>query len=140
MKTGPIIVLDDDEDDLEIFSAVLKELDIKNDLISFKLSEDAYYYLKNTSDQPLIIFSDINLPKENGINFKKRIDEDPQLRCKSIPFIFYSTVVNQSMVNEAYTQLVVQGFFQKPSRHEDIKRQIKIIYDYWCLCRHPNTF
>lgn len=138
-KTGPIIIIEDDSDDEEIFEDILRELTISNKVIWFKLCEDAFHYLKETPEQPFLIFSDINLPGENGIEFKRSIDNDEELRKKSIPFVFYSTSVDQASVNEAYTQMTVQGFFQKRNSYEDMKNDIKVICDYWMACKHPNT-
>lgn len=139
MRSGPIIVVEDDNDDKEVFEEVLKELHVPNKFVWFKNTGEAFEYLKSTADQPFIIFSDINLPKQSGIEFKRQIDCDDALRKKSIPFIFYSTSVNQHIVNEAYTQLTVQGFFQKSHGFEEMKKNIRLILDYWAACRHPNT-
>lgn len=139
MKSGPIIVVEDDVDDKEIFEDILRELNITNKFIWFNNCDDAWKYLKSTSEQPFIIFSDVNLPRQNGIEFKRQIDADEQLRKKSIPFIFYSTAVNQHIVNEAYTQMTVQGFFQKSSKYGEMKQNIQIIFDYWKQCKHPNA-
>ena len=138
-KSGPILLIEDDADDKGIFEEVLKELNISNQLIWFTKSDEAIHYLKATSEQPFIIFSDVNLPGQNGIEFKRQLDHDEELRKKSIPFIFYSTSVNQATVNEAYTSLTVQGFFQKGNSYEEIKTMIKQIIDYWQTCRHPNS-
>ena len=100
---------------------------------------DALNYLKTTADQPFVIFCDVNMPGLSGIEFKRRIDDDQQLRRKSIPFVFYSTSVDQKTVNEAYTQMTVQGFFQKKNSIEAIKNAIRLILDYWSECKHPNT-
>jgi CheY-like chemotaxis protein len=140
MKSGPIIIVEDDVDDKDMMEDILKELQIENKIVWFVNSADAFAYLKTTSEQPFLIMSDVNLPGENGIEFKWRIDADPQLRQKSIPFVFYSTAVNQKAVNDAYTKMTVQGFFQKSSRYEEAKSHIKLIYDYWQVCRHPNMF
>ena len=139
MRSGPIIVVEDDIDDKEIFDAALQELQSANKIIWFNNCYDAWDYLKTTTDSPFIIFSDVNLPKKSGLEFKKQIDEDNQLRKKSIPFVFYSTSVNQDTVNEAYTKMTVQGFFQKSNRFEEMKQTIKLILDYWRVCRHPNV-
>jgi CheY-like chemotaxis protein len=139
MKSGPIIVVEDDADDKEVLEGILRELKITNKLVWFNKSDEAFRYLKTTSEQPFLIFSDVNLPIENGVEFKRRIDNDVQLRQKSIPFVFYSTSVNQKTVNEAYTQMTVQGFFQKGSTYDEIKRHIKLIIEYWMVCRHPNS-
>ena len=138
-KSGPIIVLEDDADDEGILEDILKELNIENRLVWFTRSDDAFQYLKTTFDQPFIIFSDVNLPGLNGIEFKRRIDNDEELRKKSIPFVFYSTSVDQQAVNAAYTKMTVQGFFQKGKSYVEIKKDIRLILDYWRVCEHPNS-
>lgn len=139
MKSGPIILVEDDADDKELMEEAIKDLQIRNQLIWFKNCDKAWDYLKTTSDQPFIIFSDVNLPGQSGIDFKKQIDSDEQLRRKSIPFVFYSTAVNQHIVNEAYTQMTVQGFFQKSNGYDEMKYNLRLILDYWRACKHPNT-
>ena len=139
MQSGPIIAVDNDIDDQEIFEDILESLEIPNKLISFEDCNDALGYLKTTVEQPFLIFCDVNLPGLSGLEFKRQIDEDPQLWKKSIPFIFYSTSVNQKTVNDAYTQMTVQGFFQKKNSIAEIKNAIKLIIDYWKECKHPNT-
>jgi DNA-binding NtrC family response regulator len=139
MRSGPIIVVEDDIDDKEIFEAAVGELQFTNKIIWFNNCDEAWDYLKTTTDSPFIIFSDVNLPRQSGLEFKKQVDEDPELRKKSIPFVFYSTSVNQDTVNEAYMKMTVQGFFQKGNRFEEMKQTVKTILDYWRICRHPNT-
>ncbi len=139
MKSGPIIVIDDDADDRAIFESALEELVINNKRLWFTNCKDAFDYLRKSDEQPFIIFCDVNIPELAGIEFKRQIDKDPSLRRKSIPFIFYSTSVDQATVNEAYTQMTVQGFFQKKDRYDDIKKDIKLILEYWHECRHPNA-
>ena len=138
-KSGPIVILEDDEDDQDILEEIFMKLNVKNKLVWFTTTDDAFKFLQTTSEQPFIIFSDVNLPRQNGIEFKRRIDSDKELRKKSIPFIFYSTSVDQQQVNEAYTHMTVQGFFQKGISYEEIKTDIKVILDYWQACRHPNS-
>lgn len=140
MKSGPIILIEDDADDEDIFEEVLTDLKIPNRLIWFTNAEEAFIYLKKTSDQPFIIFCDVNIPGTNGVEFKRLIDNNPALRQKSIPFIFYSTVADQPTVNEVYTELTVQGFFKKSNSYGESKLTIGMILEYWKVCKHPNTF
>jgi CheY-like chemotaxis protein len=139
MKSGPIILIEDDADDEDVFEEVLTDLKIPNRLIWFTAADEAFIYLKKTSDQPFIIISDINIPGKSGIEFKRMIDEDPILRKKSIPFVFYSTAAEQAAVNEAYTQLTVQGFFKKSNSYGETKSTIGMILEYWKICKHPNA-
>ena len=139
MKSGPIILIEDDVDDKEILEEVLKELNVSNELIWFNNCIEAYTFLLGTSQRPLLIISDVNLPGQNGLEMKRQIDDNPILRSKSIPFIFYSTSVSQHAVNIAYKEMSVQGFFQKEQNFESIKTKIKTIIDYWKDCKHPNS-
>ena len=139
MKTGPIILIEDDTEDAEIFKEILKELNVHNELIWFSDSLLAFDYLKETLQAPFIIFSDVNIPKCNGIELKSQIDDDWALRKKSIPFVFYSTSVDQQVINKAYTQMTVQGFFKKAISYNEMKSMLEKIFAYWNLCQHPNS-
>lgn len=138
-KNGPIIIIEDDEDDKMIFEAVVREIGIKNELKWFPETASAFVYLSTTTDVVYFIFCDINLPGKNGLEFKRDIDKSPEFRRKSIPFLFLSTVARQEDVNEAYTELVVQGFFKKQSSYDAMKKTLRRIFDYWDECKHPNT-
>lgn len=137
-KSGSIVIIEDDIDDQEVIKEVIKELNISNEVILFSSTSEAFQFLKTAIKQPFLIICDINLPVANGLDFKKQIDNDPQLKQKSIPFIFFSTVANKQLVTKAYTEMTVQGFFEKPSNMEDIKKAVFIINEYWKLCKHPN--
>ena len=139
MISGPIVLVEDDEDDAEIFAEVLKDLNIPNKLISFINPTDAYHFLDNNSEQPYIIISDVNLPGMSGLEFKNKLDHNEKLKKKSIPFIFYSTSAEKKYVTEAYLHLTVQGFFLKGNSLKEIKDQLRIIFEYWKICQHPNT-
>lgn len=134
----PIIVIDDDADDREILESIFTDLHAPEQRIYFDNSIDAYAYLTSTSDQPLIIICDINLPRQTGVEFKTQIDKVPHLRQKSIPFVFLSTAASRSIIEFAYSQLVVQGFFEKPFSIGDYKSMINNMLCYWRCCKHPN--
>ena len=138
-KLGPIVIVEDDLDDQEMIQEAMEEVGIKNELVFFDRSLKAFEFLKSTTQQPFLILSDVNLPAQNGIEFKRQIDEDRQLREKSIPFVFYSTAVDKNSVNTAYQELTVQGFFQKSNTFQEVKQTIGVILEYWRLCRHPNS-
>jgi CheY-like chemotaxis protein len=138
-QSGPVIIVEDDKDDQEIIRDILKELKMTNNLIFFDKPQPAFDFLKTTAEQPFIILSDINLPEQNGVEFKRQIDEDPQLRAKSIPFVFFSTSVDKRAVNTTYKEMTVQGFFQKKPKYDELRSTLKLIMDYWMECRHPNS-
>ena len=79
------------------------------------------------------------MPVMNGLELKRKIDADQELRRKSIPFVFYSTSASKQAVNEAYTELTIQGFFIKGSDYNKTKNVVNNIIQYWKDCIHPNT-
>jgi DNA-binding NarL/FixJ family response regulator len=72
----------------------------------------------------------------NGPDLKRSINEDPRLRRMSIPFVFLTTTADPKAVEEAY-DLLVQGYFQKANKMDDLKAMVKMIIDYWMNCRSP---
>lgn len=136
-KNGPIIIIEDDEDDQHILNMILEELDYKNEVVFFADGLKALDYLTNTTIEPFIVFSDINMPVLSGMELRNKIHENEDLRIKSIPYLFFSTVAEQQSVIDAYSKSI-QGFFIKPSNYEDIKSTIKTIVEYWQKCVSPN--
>ena len=136
--TGPIINIDDDEDDHEIISVVCDKLSIGKYLKSFRDASEALAYLKSTMEYPCLILCDINMPRVTGLELRRTINANNALRERSVPFIFYSTSANIAQVREAY-KMTVQGFFLKGSNFIEAERTIRVILDYWLLCKHPNS-
>lgn len=136
-KKGPIIIIEDDLDDQEIMSEVFQQLGYKNEIIFFDDGEQGLSYLTGTDIEPFIIFSDINMPKLNGMELRAKVHENEELRLKSIPYLFFSTLAEQRDVIDAYSKSV-QGFFVKPSDFDELKAVIKTIVEYWQKCVSPN--
>ncbi|WP_373514250.1 response regulator [Persicitalea sp.] len=139
MRHDTIVLIEDDSDDKEILTMVLKDLGIDNPVVWYPTCAKAFEYLKSTSEKPFLILSDVNLPGINGIEFKHQIDQSEYLKKKCIPYVFYSTSIDQDSVDEAYNKLTVQGYFKKCSGYDEIKQTIKVIYDYWSICEHPSA-
>lgn len=136
-RLGPIIIIEDDFDDQEILQDVFASLDYGNEIIFFSDGYKALDFLTETSTEPFIIFSDINLPKLNGLELREKIHQNEDLRMKSIPYLFFSTSAEQKHVIDAYSKSI-QGFFIKPADYSEIKETVKTILDYWLKCVSPN--
>lgn len=136
-KSGPIIFIEDDLDDQEIITEVFKNLNYKNEIIFFGDGELALNYLTATEVEPFIIFSDINMPKLTGMELREKVHQNEDLRLKSIPYLFFSTVAEQENVIDAYSKSI-QGFFIKPSNFNELKETIESIVGYWQRCVSPN--
>ncbi|MBF0694700.1 MAG: response regulator [Flavobacterium sp.] len=131
MNNGPIVLIDDDQENKEVLQSVLDNLNMTNELQYFETADEALVYLRNTTRKVLMIFSETTLPGKSGLALKMEIDSDPDLRKRAIPFVFWSTLIKQSQVNDAYTLMTVQGFFQKGNDYLKMVGQISTILDYW---------
>lgn len=136
---GPIVYIDDDEDDQFLFEQILKELGLANEVRSFFDGQEALYYLTTTSEKPLLILCDLNMPLMSGIELRQRINADEYLKEKSIPFVFYTTLAGPEQVRRAYST-TVQGFYAKAQELTKYKAQISLIVNYWKDCLHPDSF
>lgn len=136
-RNGPIIIIEDDIDDQEMFRMVLVELQVPNEIRIFNNCPDALNYLMDTPDKPFLIISDINLPSMTGLEMRRRITDSARLRKKSIPFVFLSTSSKQESIEMAY-EMMVQGYFTKPNSLSELKEMMRMIVGYWKVCKHPN--
>lgn len=136
-KDGPIIIVEDDKDDQQIFSEVFAELDYTNEILFFNDGQEALNYLNHKSTEPFIVFSDINMPKLNGMELREQIHENEDMRLRTIPYLFFTTSASQEDVITAYSKSI-QGFFVKPSSYQDLKKLMKTIIEYWKECVSPN--
>ena len=136
-KNGAIVIVEDDTDDQEMFTMVFKKLNYKNEIVFFNDGQEALTYLTAKTSEPFIVFSDINMPKLNGMELRKQIHENEDIRLKTIPYLFFTTSAEQEAVIDAYSKSI-QGFFVKPSSFQDLTELIKIIVEYWKNCVSPN--
>ncbi len=134
---GPIIFVEDDLDDHYIYREICATIGVSNELKFFASGEKMLEYLRETLDKPFIIFCDINMPEMDGLELRRQINEQDDLRRRSLPFVFSSSAATPQQVRDAY-DLTVQGFFIKQQSFADAVSTIKMILDYWGKCFHPN--
>ena len=120
-KNGAIIFIEDDLDDQAILAEVFKELDYKNEVLYFNDGALALDHLVNNYIEPFIVFSDINMPKLNGMELREKIHNNEDLRLKCTPYLFFTTSGEQKHVIDAYSKSI-QGFFVKPNSYQELKK------------------
>lgn len=134
----PIVVVEDDADDQYFIRTICEKLGVTAELLFFEDGLSALTYLQTTNNKTFLILCDINMPVMNGLELRRKIQENPLLRKKSIPFVFLSTAARPREVDEAY-DLTVQGFFLKASQLTEMEQSLELILRYWMECKHPNT-
>lgn len=135
----PLLIVEDDADDQYFIRTICDKLGVSSELIFVDDGLKALNYLQTTQNKTFLILCDINMPVMNGLELRRKIQEDEELRKKSIPFIFLSTAARPKEVEEAY-DLTVQGFFLKASQLSEMEKTLDLILNYWLRCKHPNSF
>ena len=137
MSQLPIVIIDDDPDDRELLAELSKELRKDHEIRYFVNGVEALEYLEKTTEQPFIIWCDVNMPLMTGLELLEHIFNTPHMRRKSIPFILLSTSGDKRFVERAY-DFGVNGFFQKPSEVGELKKILKLSFDFWAKSLHPH--
>ena len=138
-KSGPIIVIEDDQDDQEILQETFKILNYPNRVVFFSDGYSALEYLRKGDVRPFLILSDVNMPKINGFELRKKIlsSEEPKVRC--VPYVFFTTGADGKAVEDAYA-MSSQGFFIKPSSTTELQKLVRKVVDYWLNCYYPGQY
>ena len=115
-------MVDDDIDDREIFREALAIVNPSLKLYFADNGSDAMKKLETSAEIPDIIFSDINMPIMNGIQFLEEIKKSTRL--SSLPVVMYTT--SSSANNESQCQtLGAEHYIIKPTRFERICHEIR---------------
>lgn len=139
---GKIIVIDDDQEDLEIiqevFDSVLAKNQYNNEVITFDNGEDALKFLRETTESPFLIISDINMPKMDGFKIRQIVFDDPVLRDKCVPYVFLTTSGDNTEFMKRSYELSIQGYFTKPNDYRDYEQLLTDIIRYWKVAKIAN--
>jgi CheY-like chemotaxis protein len=88
-KNKVLFIVDDDEDDINLFVEAVNEIDKSMGCFKAKNGEDALARLEELEMLPDVIFLDLNMPKMNGRETLERLKSSEKF--KNIPVVIYST-------------------------------------------------
>jgi CheY-like chemotaxis protein len=141
----PILIADDDTEDLDMIRDALKESRLLNEIKCVKDGEELMDYLlhraqfENSDEFPLpgLILLDLNMPKKDGREALAEIKSHPKLR--QIPVVVFTTSKAEEDVYRTY-DLGVNSFITKPVSFEALVTVIKALGQYWFeIVELPNT-
>ena len=132
----PILLVEDDLIDAMTVKRALKDINVKNKLVTVNDGEQALEYLHNQSTvKPCIILLDINMPKMNGIEFLKSARES---HCITrIPVIILTTSKDEDDKVKSFN-LGIAGYMIKPLNYSLFVKTLRAIYYYWSICELPD--
>lgn len=117
MKYRKILLIDDDEEDGEIFVTALKEV---SETVTCTVLYDAQQALDKLSSKvisPDVIFLDLNMPGMNGQQFLLAVKKEAALQ--TIPVIIFSTTTHLPTI-QITKEFGAQDFITKPNNFDDL--------------------
>jgi CheY-like chemotaxis protein len=111
-----VLLIDDDEEDAEIFCAAASEVSGIQCAVLHDATE-ALTKLALKTICPDVIFLDLNMPIMSGQKFLQKIKARPDL--KEIPIIIFSTSSQPGTI-KATKDLGARDFITKPERFDDL--------------------
>ncbi|HEY2722012.1 MAG TPA: response regulator [Chitinophagaceae bacterium] len=120
--TKEILLIDDDDDEFEVFDEALHSIDKAIHCTRAKDMEDALEFLGSSS--PAYIFIDFNMPKKNGLECLSEIKKIKKLENTKV--VLYSNHVDDQMTQKA---LALGAFrcLKKPNMINLLARRLKEI-------------
>ena len=120
-----IMLIDDDEDDREIFASAIAQIGAVENFTEFSCPVEALHALKRKEVHPDLIFLDLNMPKMNGQEFLSKIKEELLLR--DIPVVIFSTSGSYRNIKSTM-DLGALEYITKPYRFDQLVSVLNRIF------------
>jgi CheY-like chemotaxis protein len=131
----PILLVEDNQEDIDLTLYAFKKIKFSNPIEVCRDGEEAIKKMDDwgdTTQLPLCILLDINMPRINGLEVLARIKE----RFPSLPVIMLTSSQESVDVQKAYA-LGANSYIVKPvelNKFIEIARQISL---YWVVLNQP---
>jgi len=134
--TPRMLLIEDSDDDVELTTHALQEVDFKCDLAIARSGEEALEYLLCTDELPKVALLDLNLSGTSGLEVLRRIRENERTRL--LPVVILTSSSHDRDVIDSY-RLGANGYIQKPVSFVDFIEATRRIVLYWLsLNRTPS--
>ncbi|MDX6486365.1 MAG: hypothetical protein QOF43_1518 [Gaiellaceae bacterium] len=135
--TSPIVLVEDNEDDIVLTRRALARNKIGNPLVIARDGAEALELLLNDNGDslnPAIILLDLQLPKVDGLSVLKRLRADPRTRLSPV-VVLTSSKAEQDVV--AGYDLHANSYIRKPVDFDQFTEAVRQIGMYWLLLNEP---
>lgn len=115
-------MIDDDEDDRELFQLALADLDADIHFSEAPSGQSALEFLKGAEPLPDLIFLDLNMPRMSGRECLAELKA--QRKLSTIPVVIFSTS-SDSRDKKELMALGAIDFITKPSKTSELTRLLE---------------
>jgi two-component system, response regulator len=142
MNTRPILLVEDNEDDVRLTRRAFRKNNIMNQLVVVGDGVAALQHLHAAANPagdptlvlPAVVLLDLKLPKLDGLEVLRRIRSDPQLRRQ--PVVILTTSKEDQDVVTSY-DLGANSYIRKPVDFEQFCAALNQLGLYWLVLNEP---
>jgi two-component system response regulator len=138
MNGGPILLVEDNPDDVLFTVRAFEKNKMHNDVVVAVDGEQALEFLLPETGQPglrpALILLDVKLPKVDGLEVLRRIRQDP--RTAALPVVVLTTSSEERDIVESY-RLGANSFVRKPVVFGEFLDATNVLGVYWLLVNEP---
>jgi two-component system response regulator len=134
---NPILLVEDNEDDIVLTRRALTRNNIQNPLIVARDGAEALELLlgeNGGSLKPAVVLLDLHLPKVDGFSVLKQLRADE--RTKLTPIVVLTSSKEEQDVIAGY-ELHANSYIRKPVDFERFTEAVRQIGVYWLLLNEP---
>lgn len=139
-----ILLVEDDANDQFLIKAAFRKIGVTDPIQTVNNGEEALAYLcgegefadRSKYQYPTFILMDLKMPKMDGFAVLEHLKENPQWAI--IPTVVFSASSDLDDIKQAYA-LGASSYHIKPDSPEDMRKQLKMLYDYWMTCEIPQV-
>jgi len=138
MSNRPILLVEDNPDDVELTVRAQTEAKITNSVVIARNGVEALDYLFGTGahagrdprEQPVVVLLDIKLPLLNGIDVLKRMRDDDRTRLT--PVVMLTSSTERTDIAATYG-LGANSYVRKPVEFETFVSAARQLGLYWTV-------
>lgn len=137
----PILLVEDNPNDLELTLAALAEHHLANEVVVVRDGAEALDYLYSrgvfrlrAKGNPAVVLMDLKLPKVDGLQVLETIKKDPELQ--PIPVVMLTSSREEQDLLKSYT-LGVNAYVVKPVDFVEFADAIKELGLFWAVINRP---
>jgi len=139
-----ILIVDDDANDLFLIEHAFRENGVKDSIHKAKGGREAIDYMmgegkysdRNIYAYPTFITIDLKMPVVDGLAVLEHIKKNPAWAI--IPTVILTSSQDLDDIKKAY-MLGASSYHVKPGSLAALRKQIKILHDYWMTCEVPEV-
>jgi two-component system response regulator len=140
MSTPPILLVEDDPDDLELTLLALREARVANALVVARDGVQALDMLFGAGShagealRPVVVFLDLKLPRVDGLQVLERIRDDA--RTRHLPVVVLTSSDEEEDRHRSYA-LHVNSYVRKPVDFDRFQAAVRELGLYWTVLNQP---